>query len=80
MHSMHSIMANFNLGRNVANTRERKYTITYKVAKCHSLWLDLRMRYGSLIKFKPSGYYTDLQLTYLFLQKLQQQHCAVPIH
>ena len=34
---MHSIMANLNLGQDVANKRERKYTVSHIVAKSYPL-------------------------------------------
>ena len=48
---MHSIMANLNLGQDVANKTEgKKWTAALKVAKSYLLWQAERMcRYGSLI-------------------------------
>ena len=53
---MHSIMANLNLGQDVANKRERKQTAAPLVAKSHTHKQAAgRSRYGSLININPSG-------------------------
>ena len=49
-------MANLNLGQDVANKREIKYTAAHIVAKSYPLYLAEEMRrYGSLIYINPSG-------------------------
>ena len=45
---MHPIMTNFNLGRDVANKRERKKTAGHMAAG--------NRRYGSLITINPSAH------------------------
>ena len=48
-------MASLNLGQDVANERERKWTAAHIVAKILSPMPSIRMdRYGSLIKINPS--------------------------
>ena len=50
------IMANLNLGQDVANKRERKKTAAHMVAKSCPLWQAAwNPRYGSLININPSG-------------------------
>ena len=52
---MHSIMANLNLGQDVAKKR-RIYTAAHIVANSYPPYLAVkRRRYGSLIKINPSG-------------------------
>ena len=48
--NMNSIMANLNLGQDVANKRERKWIAAHIVAKSYSLY-----RYFSLININPSA-------------------------
>ena len=49
-------MSNLNVGQDVVNKRERKYTAAHIVTKSHPLKLAVRMRrYGSLFKINPSG-------------------------
>ena len=53
---MHSIMASLNLGQDVANKIERKYTAAHIVAKSYPLYLAVRMcRYFSLINIDQGG-------------------------
>ena len=48
-------MSSLNLGRYVANKRERKLTAAHIVAKSYPLYLVVRiLRYGSLININPS--------------------------
>ena len=48
-------MANLNLGQDVANKRERKWTAVHIVAKSYPLYLAVRMRcYVSLLNINPS--------------------------
>ena len=48
-------MASLNLGKDVANKRERKQTAAHKVAKFYSPWQAVGMcRYVSLININPS--------------------------
>ena len=50
-------MTSLNLGRDVANKRERKKTAAHIVAKSYFLYLAVRMlRYGSLITSTPLGH------------------------
>ena len=50
-------MASLNLGRDVANKRERKQSAARLVAKSCPLYLAVRMlRYGSLIIINPSAW------------------------
>ena len=53
----HSIMANLNLGQNVANNSEnRKQTAAHIVAKSYPLWQAVGIhRYGSLANINLSG-------------------------
>ena len=56
-------MANLNLGQDVANNREGKYTVAHKVAKSYPLYQIVGLcRYGSLIKINPSEYYHSIIL------------------
>ena len=49
-------MASLNLGQDVANKRERKWSAAHIVAKSYPLLLAVGMRrYGSLINMNPSG-------------------------
>ena len=53
---MHSIMANLNLGQNMANKRENKLTAAHIVAQPYPLQQAAGMRhYGSLINIYPSA-------------------------
>ena len=54
---MHSIMANLNLGQDVANKREKKIGIAgHIVAKSYSLKQAVQWsRHGSFININPSG-------------------------
>ena len=47
---MHSIMANLNLGQDVANKRERKKTAAHLVTQAVGMH-----RYGSPFNINPSG-------------------------
>ena len=50
-------MANLNLGQDVANKRERKYTAAHIVAKYENLYQAAGMRrYGSLSNINPSAH------------------------
>ena len=53
---MHSVVANLNLGLDVAKKRERKWTAAHIVAKSDSLSQAAGMcSFGSLININPSG-------------------------
>ena len=63
---MNLIMANLNLGQDVANKRERKKTAAPKVIKSYPLQLGVKMRrYSSLININPSAmaYCLSLQIS-----------------
>ena len=58
-------MASLNLGQDMANKKERKYTAAHIVAKFYPLYLAVRMRrYGSLININHSwNYYWHSSVT-----------------
>ena len=49
-------MASLNIGKDVANKRERKQTAAHIVTKSYPLYIAVKMcRYGSLINIDPSA-------------------------
>ena len=72
---MRSIMANLNLGHDVADKREIEYNIAaHIVANSHSLQQAVGMlRYGSLININPSVYLLLLFANFCFNGKFMSQ-------